>query len=596
MKRLKDLMNNSMRGISLAVFRFPLTVFGLSVTAIIIIRLIATEGSQDLLLQKYIFTFVVGAVLGMATQFAIERFELLLYKRLIGYLIAILLILGYFLILLPIPQISDRLMIRSFVAAFALACMVLWIPSYQSQVDFNRVALVHLKSSFTSLLYAGVLSLGTLAIVGSIDALLFDVSYKAYLYAMTVIWVVFAPIYYLSLLPRFHSRDEEEQGKLLHIETYPKFLEILVSNIAIPLICVYTLVLIAYFIKILFTLSWPSGQIGPMVLIYTIAGLVIFILASLLKNKFAAFYRKIFPKILIPIVILQLISVGIRVKSYGVTESRYYIALFGIFSILAGIMLCFNNVNRNGRLALLAALFALISIVPPLDAFTVSRNNQINRVEAILELEGMLKNESITKKENATIDTKVETTSILDYLDRSSSLSYIEWLPEGFNVNQDMKAVFGFGPSYSNFIEERQYFSVFLDTKQPLPIEGYDIMLSAFVEKDMKENASKVSEFELNGTTYQLNVGKTSEEEVVLSIKDFNGKELIATDLNTYVQDIIDNNTITKEALSPEELSIEISQTDCWLKIVFQSINYTSGSNQEAGLDYSMLVLFAISK
>lgn len=592
MKRLKDTISNRMRGISIAGIRFPMTVLSLIAAAVFILRLIATEYKNDVNISKYIVTFAVGAVLGMVVQFAVERYEVLLTKRLLLYLAAMLLLVGYFLILRPITDINDRIAIRTFVTMFALVCMVLWIPSIQSEVDFNLVALVHFKSFFTSLLYSGVLAIGSAAIIAAIDNLLFRVPYKTYAYTMTIIWVVFAPIYYLSLLPRFHTRKEEEQQRTKQLSSYPRFLDILLSNIAIPLISAYTLVLLAYFMKILFTRTWPSGKVGPMVLIYTIAGLVIYILTSLLKNRFALFYRKVFPKILVPIVIMQLVSVWIRVNAYGITESRYYILVFGIFSLIAGVILCFSEVNRNGRLAFLAAILAILSIIPPIDAFTVSRNSQIERLEDILKEEGMLKNEHITRNSNAKLKTKIEVTNIIYYLQRSSTLAYLEWLPENFQVYEDMESVFGFAPTYS-YTEEVQYTSVFLDTNQALPIEGYDVILTTQVGSYMKEASAIDSDFMIRGENYRLHINKDSDHDVRVSILDTDGTEFIGTGLKDIAKDITSNASPAKEVRSPEELSLDLSQNGYQLKVIFQSIHYTTGNEKEEMFDYSMYVLFA---
>ncbi|MFZ5966112.1 MAG: DUF4153 domain-containing protein [Bacillota bacterium] len=597
MRRLKEVLINSIKGISLAGFRFPMTVVSLLAAAAIIFRLIAIDGTLPVMLQKLIFTFVVGAVLGMAAQFTVERFQKLSGKRVLVYGAALLLLVGYFLILLPAPEISAEITVRSLVAVFALVCMVLWIPPYKSDVNFNLVALVHFKSVFTSVLYSAVLSAGIAAIIGTIDILLFKVNHDTYAYTMTIIWVVFAPVYYLSLLPRFNSESEADQSMMERASSYPKFLDILISNIAIPLITAYTLVLIAYFLKILFTRTWPSGQVGPMVLIYSIAGLLIFVLSSLLENRFALFYRKIFPKVLIPVVIMQLISVGIRLNTYGVTESRYYMAIFGVFSIIAGVILSFSPVSKNGRIALLAAAFAIISIIPPVDAFTVSRRSQINRIESILENEGMLIDDKIIKKEDASEYTKVETTNILQYLERSSSLEYIDWLPEDFTIYQDMKSTFGFEPTYPAYTGgDQRYMNVSLDVQQPLPVSGYDVLLNAFVGRYTSEKEMEDLDFELNGKTYRLNVNRISNDEVRVSILDSTGIELVGTGLNEFAQGIVGETNVTKEALSPEEMSFDVMQNEYKLKIIFQNISYTSGSGPDSGADYAIYVLFAAPK
>jgi len=79
----------------------------------------------------------------------------------------------------------------------------------------------------------------------------------------------------------------------------------------------------------------------------------------------------LFPKVMIPVVVMQLISVGIRLNAYGITESRYYVVLFGIFSILMGILLSRRNRFKYSVIALFAAIFAVLSVVPPFDAFAV---------------------------------------------------------------------------------------------------------------------------------------------------------------------------------------------------------------------------------
>lgn len=591
MRRLREIFRNSFRGLSLAGSRFPVTVINLLAAALIIFRLIAIRETPPLLLQKLIFTFVVGAVLGMVAQFAVERFSQLAKQRLPVYGVALLLLAGYFLILLPAPEISAEISVRSAVAVFALLCMVLWVPSHKSETDFNVVALVHFKSLFTSLLYSGVLSAGIAAIIAAVHILLFRVNRDAYAYTMTTIWVMFAPVYYLSLLPKFNSKLEADRSESEGASNYPKFLDILVSYIAIPLISAYTLVLIAYFLKIIFTVTWPSGQVGPMVLIYSIAGLLIFVLSSLLGNPFATLYRKIFPKMLIPIVIMQIISVGIRLNAYGITESRYYVAIFGVFSIIAGILLSISPVSKNGRIAVLAAAFALISIIPPVDAFTVSRASQITRLESILESEGMLLGGEIIRKEDASQTTRNETTNILTYLDRSSSLEYIVWLPEDFSPYRDMRATFGF-EAYYYVGDIGKYSYVSLDAQRPLPVSGYDVLLSAFTGrypggKEVDRN------FELAGKTYRLSIARISSDEARVSILNSSGTELIGTDLKEFAHGLLDDITVPREALPPEDMSLDVLKDGYRMRIIFQSINY-SERDVESGTDYSFYVLFGV--
>lgn len=592
MKRLIEMIQYVIKGMYKAASRFPLTVISLAGATILIWYMISTHETPPLAVEKAMFTLLVGAFIGMVAQFSMERFEKLSRSRIAVYVGSVLLTAGYFLILWPAPEISSETSVRTFVAVFAMLCAVLWVPAYKSKCDFNQVALVHFKAAFTSILYSGVLSGGIAAIIAAIDILLFNVNSDAYGYMMALVWVMFATVYYLSLLPRFNSKEESDLEAMQTARHYPRFLEILVSYIAIPLIAAYTLVLLAYFIKILVTMIWPSGQLGPMVLIYSAAGLLIFVLASLLNNRFTVLYRKIFPKILIPIVIMQLISVGIRLNAYGVTESRYYVALFGIFSVVIGVILSLKPVSKNSLIALLAAGFAIISIIPPVDAFTISRVSQITRIENILETEGILAEGKLTPKANASENAKIETTNILNYLDMRSSLKYINWLPADFSIYLDMKDVFGFEPTYPYSNNDSKYFFAGLDTQKPINISGYDISVTVNTDRYNTSERTKSLPFTINDVDYKLFVERGSKEEVNVSVRDASGSKLVETELYEFARGLSETGRESKEVMPPEKMTLDVEKNGYRLKVMFQNISITFGTGSDVGADYSIIVFF----
>ncbi|MDH7479271.1 MAG: DUF4153 domain-containing protein [Syntrophomonadaceae bacterium] len=242
--------------------------------------MISLHKTPDLIVQKLMFVFLLGSFLGVTAQFACERFQRLAAARLAVYALSVLLTLGYYLIIHPAPAIDYEVGARTSVAVFSMFCAFIWLPSFQGRFDFNSAALIHFKSAFISALFAGVLAFGLAAIIGAVDILLFKVNSDWYGYMMAVVWIFFATTYYLSLLPRFNSEAETDQAYAEEAGYYPRFLEILVSYICVPLVAAFTLVLLAYFIKIGVTREWPSGQLGPMIVGYSAAGLIIYVLAS----------------------------------------------------------------------------------------------------------------------------------------------------------------------------------------------------------------------------------------------------------------------------------------------------------------------------
>jgi len=590
MKRWGEAILKMVQGLFKAVSRFPLTVLCLVGTTILVCYMISLHKTPDLIVQKLMYTFLLGAFIGIAAQFKCERIERLAKLRFVVYLLSALLTAGYFLIIRSVPNIDFAVSVRTLVAVFAMFCAFIWVPSFGGKYDFNKAALIHFKSVFTSILYSGVLSAGCASIIAAIDILLFKVNSDTYSYVMSVIWILFATIYYLSLLPRFNSDNESDREYAQSAENYPKFLEILVSYIAIPLVTAYTLVLAAYFIKILVTLKWPVGQLGPMVLGYSAAGLIIYVLASLLQNRFAKLYQRIFPMVLIPVVIMQLISVYIRLNAYGFTEARYYVALFGIFSIACGILLSIRPVTKNGIIALMAAGFAIFSILPPVDAFTVSRVSQITRLETMLSAEGILTDGKINPKSDVPLTLRLETTSILNYLENRSYAKYVTWLPADFRTNNNMQSTFGFEPAYENIGGDQNFFFASLDTQKPLNINGYDMMFNINANRMDKVSEPKF-DFEVRGAKYILTVERLSPQEAYVSVKDANGAELVGTGLYDFTKTLSSVSNSPKEAISPENMTLNVEKNGYRLRIMLQNVNMTY-SGADAGVDYNAMVMF----
>ena len=605
MQRLAEAILSIIKRVMTTGSRFPLTVACLVCAAALLCYMISVNKDSNLLLQKLMFTFVLGAFIGVTAQFKwerlliyqfkSERFIALFKKRTVMYLIAVLLTVGYYLIILPVPSISSEVAIRTFVAVFAMFCAFIWIPSYGNKFDFNRIALVHLKAVFTAVLYSGVLAMGCVAIIAGIDTLLFSLKEQVYMYMIIIVWVLFAPVYYLSLLPRFNSEDAAEIENAREASEYPKFLEVLISYIAIPLAAAYTLVFAAYFIKILVTLNWPAGQLGGMVLAYAAAGLIIYILASLLENRFASLYRLLFPRVLIPIVIMQLISVAIRLNAYGITESRYYVTLFGVFSLICAVLLIIKPVTRNGIIALLVAIFAIFSVIPPVDAFTVSRVSQITRLEKMLVAEDMLMYGEIRARADASEEVKIETTNILSYLQNRDYIKYVKWLPEDFNPYSDLKKTFGFEPTYAvTEPEESRCFFANIDMQSPYDISGYDIIVDTYSNRRVDNNNNPVFDLMVRGEQYQLTQERISPQEMRIAVNNADGQELVATGLYEFTKALPLQANNPKGFIDNKTMTFEVENNGYKLRVMLQNVNGTFETGENEGIDYDILVMFGV--
>ena len=166
----------------------------------------------------------------------------------------------------------------------------------------------------------------------------------------------------------------------------------------------FTLILVVYIIKNIGGKFWTDNLLEPMLVSYAITVILVYILASEIENKFTVFFRRVFPKVLVPIVLFQITSSILSLADTGVTHTRYYVILFGVFAAIAGILLSFLPVRKNGIIAAMLIIFSVVSIVPPVDAFTISRTSQTNTLKNVLVKNNMLVNNKI--KPNGSISDK----------------------------------------------------------------------------------------------------------------------------------------------------------------------------------------------
>ena len=575
MSRIKNFMNNIVYNLKETITRFPMTIVFLASLSTVMFLIIEDYSSLDIdLLSRYMFAGIFGAFLATTVRFMMERYENL-KNSFLFYGLTILLTIGYFYFMTD-DKVDNKMLIHLLVISFALFAAYLYLPSSKNALNFGNVALAHFKSAFTAILYGIVLYVGIAAIIGAIDILLYDVDYKSYAHAANIIFIFFTPLYYLSLLPKFNSRDENDDAKKEISFTYPRFLDILVSYITIPLITAFTAVLIIYFIKILATGVWPVGQVGPMVLGYSAAGYFIYILSSNLNNKFSVLYRKLFPLILIPLVVMQMVSSYIRIDAYGITESRYYVVLFGIFSIVCALVLIFGKKKNPNTIVLLSAVFALMSIIPPVDAFTVSKNSQERRLTEILNRNKMIVDGEIVKKTDLSTDDMFEITNISNYMYGMGYLDDMDWFPDKYadNYYGNFKNIYGFEQYYDRGFpgqEETLYLYAILDENEKINIEDYDLFFRIYIQ-NKRGPGEDIGEFSLKGKNYLIKQIPDEKGYITITVSD-DTNTLIEIPMKEFIDGLFEKSNAPKGAMDKESLTIEKQNDKLKVKLLIYDMN-----------------------
>ncbi|NLB33116.1 MAG: DUF4153 domain-containing protein [Tissierellia bacterium] len=285
--------------------------------------------------------------------------------------------------------------------------------------------------------------------------------------------------------------------------------------------------------------------------------------------------------VLIPLVAMQMVSSYIRIEAYGITESRYYVVLFGIFSIVCALMLIFGKRKNTNMIVLLSSIFALISIIPPVDAFSISKNSQQNRLEDILIRNNMLVNNEIVKKSDISNDDKFEITNISNYMNGMGYLDDMPWYPLKDNENYyaNFKNTYGFEQYYDRgypIDEETVYLSVMLNSNEIINIEGFDM----FFKINIYNNSSspvEVGEFKLNNKDYKILQHSDTNGDLTIMINQ-GDLTIMEIPMMEFIDELYENANESKAMMAQEELTIEKQNEDIKIKLLINSL-YVDRSN-----------------
>jgi hypothetical protein len=586
--KFKDAFWKAYKGMGRSISRYPLTVLFLIAVAVLNSFMIENPREDY---ARYLFTFLVGAMLSIVGQMVYERFFTQLNARYLLMGGAVLLTTGYYFAVGPQTQYNIAINVKTGVALFALMIAFIWVPSIKNvKVPFHRSFLSAMKAFFTTVLFSAVLTAGISAIFYATDYLLFNIDFKILTHLMNLVASLFAPIYFLSMTPLYPGKREEmipdeawaKRGETLNRQfMVPRFLEILISYIIIPLAAIYTLILVIYVVMNIGGEFWTTNLLEPLLVSYAIIVIIVYILACNLENKFADLFRKIFPKILIPIVVFQTIASFLKIREMGVTHGRYYVILFGIFATIAGVIFSFMKPKHNGLIAIALLVLSAISIIPPIDAFTVSKNNQIGFLEQKLLENDMLVDNVIVPKSDVSIDDKIVITKVASYIDNMGYNKEVAYLPSDFNVYSDFSDTYGFDMTYSETEYpqgEGEFVYLNWDADPVVGIAGFDIMVHQYLYySEVETTPVETTDFEANGQQYQLEK-RLDGEYYILVVKDAAGVELISYNTRELYDTIFEEATTSgfdKGNLTIEDATITTENDQIRMNILVNSLERT---------------------
>lgn len=234
--------------------------------------------------------------------------------------------------------------------------------------------------------YAGVLFGGLSAALAALDNL-FGVSIPEETYGRLFFGLafVFHPWFTLSGVP---EDPEDADGD------YPAFVRVFAQYVLIPLVCLYFVILTAYLVRVVALSDWPSGWIGYLAAALALAGILSIVLVHPVRQRpggeWVRRYAFWFWAAILPQTGMLAAAIWQRVDQYGLTESRYFLALGTLWLAGAAVFVLARRPTGVRWIPRSLCLVALASFVGPWSAYDVSRRSQVQRLESLAEESGGL--------------------------------------------------------------------------------------------------------------------------------------------------------------------------------------------------------------
>ena len=555
--------------------RFPLTIISAILASVFLILATYDQYAEDfnnkMITYGLVFVFAIFlfAFTRLFNEWLRNFYDLKNLKnnnllKIISYVISLPILYGIYELVYndagPLTNYDERFVFFTLIASLVVASS--FVAKFNYHEDYVAYVAKILRAFIISNIYSFIVFIGISAIVFALDSLFkFSFGSLVYLRIGFFSFILFNVITFFQDFPKV--RDSFTDYK------YPKPFKILLVYIFTPLVIIYTLILLAYFIKILALWQIPNNLIVNLVIWFASFSVVyLFFLTRVDSIGFINKFKIIFPISLFPLLGMMFFAIYLRISEYGLTENRYIVLAGGLWVFLSLIYYIFYRENSNITVPIFLAAIILVTGIGPASATRLSMRSQNARFEKLLKENNMIAGEDIRPEGNLESSVKNQIIDIVSYMDKRNRLEDLKYLPKDFKLSEEsFTRVFGFsnrientsylGYSYSDGIVEDGELGFNLD------IEGYKNII--FVYSLDKE--AKSGDYKFEKDKKEINIYKKINDDYDLQ------KTIDLIDLREKLKTL----KKTKDKINPEDLAIE----DGNYKIYFTNIYFGTEDNIE---------------
>ncbi len=432
MKRLSQYFNFIGNKLKRSVERFPETLF---VTLLLVIMIIVRnhmdyDNPNGITIEKLIIALAILMPITAGIKLATEKWRLSFVGRSVLNLVAVLMAGIYYLI---IPDSLNEYFMMRFVALYAMLFIgFLVVPYFYNRKGLAQYILYLYGRFFLTALYAGVIFGGISMMIFTIESL-FNLNFNENIYfdLFIVLAGVFGVTFFLGSFPEINEDVE--------ISSYSKIFKTLFLYIVLPIVSVYTVILYAYFVKILIEFELPQGLIGNLVLWYAMVSALTLFFVRDLKDEvpwLEKFMNVYIPLMIVPLVML-FIAIGIRIDGYGVTMPRYFVVSLALFLTFALAIMRLKKTDISVPVTLMLIAFIGVSFFGVFSGYSVTLTDQNERLETMFVKYGLKdSNGNFVAKPELDESKKIEVSDQIQFLTRNYEIEEIKALPVDFDQDK----------------------------------------------------------------------------------------------------------------------------------------------------------------
>ena len=259
-------------------------------------------------------------------------------------------------------------------AQFIVLLILFGFPFVRNNQAFTYRNFTTLYYITSSIVGWGLVSGLVAAILASISTLFnidFSELFQKHLYSSIAAFCL--PLFFLV----FQQRQENTEMTLNRI------FEILVNFVLAPALMIFTVLLYAYVVQIIFEGVLPKGMLANITLPYLLGGLGVYALRSICaKARWETFF-KFYPYLAIVPIVLLWLAIDRRISAYAWTEQRIYLVALASAITIAYAILTVPKIRQYRLISavVMVAIFSMTWVVKPKE---IAYQSQTERFEQLL--------------------------------------------------------------------------------------------------------------------------------------------------------------------------------------------------------------------